>query len=157
MLRMLAATKPGGHLLELGTGTGLATAWLLDGMDAEARLTSVDVDSAVQSVARAALGHDKRLEIITQDGAEFLRGCTNTFDLIFADAMPGKYGSLDLALALLNPGAVYVIDDMLPQANWPAGHAEKVPTLLAELASHPQLRLVRLAWSSGLVIAARRA
>src|SRR5205085_1277758 len=44
MLRMLAATKPGGRLLELGTGTGLATAWLLDGMDRDARLISVDVD-----------------------------------------------------------------------------------------------------------------
>ena len=33
MLRVLAASKPRGRLLELGTGTGLCTAWLLDGMD----------------------------------------------------------------------------------------------------------------------------
>jgi predicted O-methyltransferase YrrM len=157
MLRMLAATKPRGRLLELGTGTGLATAWLLDGMDAEARLTSVDVDPAVQSIARAVLGHDERLEIITEDGCEFLRRCTDTFDLIFADAMPGKYELLDVALALLRPGGIYVADDMLPQANWPPGHAEKVPTLLAALAHRPELRLVKQAWSSGLVIAARRA
>ena len=157
MLRMLAATKPGGHVLELGTGTGLGTAWLLDGMDAKARLISVDIDSAVQSVARAVLGHDRRLELIVEDGAEFLQRCTNTFDLIFADAMPGKYESLDRALALLQPGGIYIIDDMLPQTNWVAGHAERVPTLLAALARHPQLRSVKLTWSSGLVIAARRA
>jgi predicted O-methyltransferase YrrM len=30
-LRELCAGKPGGNLLELGTGTGLATAWMLDG------------------------------------------------------------------------------------------------------------------------------
>jgi predicted O-methyltransferase YrrM len=42
LLRALAASKPGGRLLELGTGTGIATAWLLDGMDADATLISVD-------------------------------------------------------------------------------------------------------------------
>ncbi len=32
LLRTLAASKPGGAMLELGTGTGLSTAWILDGM-----------------------------------------------------------------------------------------------------------------------------
>ena len=32
LLRTLAASKPAGALLELGTGTGVGTAWLLDGM-----------------------------------------------------------------------------------------------------------------------------
>ena len=44
LLRTLAASKPGGRLLELGTGTGLSTAWILDGMDTAATLTSVDND-----------------------------------------------------------------------------------------------------------------
>lgn len=34
LLRTLAAIKTGGRFLELGSGTGLSTAWLLDGMDA---------------------------------------------------------------------------------------------------------------------------
>ncbi|MCE3291048.1 MAG: O-methyltransferase family 3, partial [Caulobacter sp.] len=68
LLRMLAACKPGGRLLELGTGTGLATAWLLDGMDAGARLVSIDNDSAVQGEARAALGEDSRVDFIADDG-----------------------------------------------------------------------------------------
>jgi len=62
LLRTLAAAKPGGRLLELGTGTGLATACLLDGMDAAAELVSVDTDQEVQAVAREALGHDPRVE-----------------------------------------------------------------------------------------------
>jgi len=32
-----------------------------------------------------------------------------------------KYTHLDDALALLKEGGLYVIDDMSPQANWPAG------------------------------------
>jgi predicted O-methyltransferase YrrM len=52
MLRTLAASKPGGHFLELGTGTGIATAWLLEGMDARSTLISIDNDSAVQQVSQ---------------------------------------------------------------------------------------------------------
>jgi predicted O-methyltransferase YrrM len=156
MLRVLAAAKPGGRLLELGTGTGLSTAWLLDGMDQDARLISVDVDPAAQAVAREILGCDTRLEIVTADAALFLRHqAPATFDLIFADAMPGKYECLDAALLLLRPGGLYVIDDMLPQENWPEGHAEKVPRLIADLAARAEFRIVSLAWSSGLVIVAR--
>jgi predicted O-methyltransferase YrrM len=33
LLRTLAASKPGGRILELGTGTGLSACWMLDGMD----------------------------------------------------------------------------------------------------------------------------
>src|SRR4051812_22450219 len=66
LLRLLAATKPGGRMLELGTGTGLATAWLLAGMDAGARLVSVDVDPIVQDVAREHL-RDERVRFILAD------------------------------------------------------------------------------------------
>jgi predicted O-methyltransferase YrrM len=156
MLRVLAASKPGGRLLELGTGTGLSAAWLLDGMDRDARLTSVDVDPGSQAVAREILGGDSRLEIVTMDAAVFLRRQTpETFDLIFGDAMPGKYECLDEALVLLRPGGLYVIDDMLPQTNWPENHAAKVPRLIADLAGRAAFRIVSLAWSSGLVLVAR--
>lgn len=33
LLRILAASKPNGNFLELGTGTGVSTAWILDGMN----------------------------------------------------------------------------------------------------------------------------
>jgi tRNA A58 N-methylase Trm61 len=49
----MAASKPGGRMLETGTGTGVGTCWLLDGMDATARLTTVDIDPTVQTIARA--------------------------------------------------------------------------------------------------------
>jgi predicted O-methyltransferase YrrM len=157
MLRVLAASKPGGRLLELGTGTGLCTAWLLDGMDRKARLTSVDVDPDVQTVAREYLGSDPRVEIVTADAGEFLRRQDGeTYDLIFADAMLGKYELLDEALALLRPGGLYVIDDMLPQDNWPESHAPRVPRLIADLAGRTDFRIVSLAWSSGLVVVARQ-
>lgn len=156
LLRALAASKPGGRMLELGTGTGLATAWLLDGMSRDAHLVSGDSDAAVQTVARELLGHDPRLELVTQDAGIYLPlQPPASFDLIFADAMPGKYEMGDAALALLRRGGLYIIDDMLPQASWPEGHAPKVPRLIDQLAARPELRIVSMAWSSGLVVAVR--
>lgn len=42
LLATLASSKPGGRLLELGTGAGLGTATLLGGMSPDAHLVSVD-------------------------------------------------------------------------------------------------------------------
>ena len=157
LLRTLAASKPGGKFLELGTGTGLATAWLLDGLDAQATLVSVDVDARMQEVARTHLHSDPRLTLVTEDGLRFLRRQQpSSFDFLFADAMPGKYEGLDEALRVLKPSGFYVVDDMLPQANWPEGHADKVPVLLNALSKNTSLSIVPLAWASGLVLAVKR-
>lgn len=157
LLSTLAASKPGGRLLELGTGTGVATAWILHGMNPEARLVTVDIDREAQQVAREVLGGDPRVEFVLSDGNHFLaEPRSGSFDLIFADAMPGKYESLNAALRWLSPGGMYVIDDLLPQPNWPEGHAAKVEPLLAELESRSDLVVTRMAWASGIAIATRR-
>lgn len=155
LLRALAAAKPDGAFLELGTGCGLGTCWLLDGMDARSQLTSVDNDPRVQAIAGEELGGDRRLTLSTGDGSEFLTRCTSRFDLIFADAWPGKFTHLDVALGLLNPGGIYVIDDLLPQPNWPVDHPPKVAGLLAALRASPGVTLTPLAWSTGVLIAVK--
>jgi len=155
LLAVLAASKPGGRLLELGTGTGHGTAWLLSGMDTTATL---DTDKAVVAVAQRHLGADGRVTFHITDGAEFLRQeGLRPFDVIYADAWPGKFSHLDEALSLLRPGGVYVIDDLLPQANWPEGHAPKVPALINEIERRSDFSTVRLAWASGLMLVVRRA
>jgi predicted O-methyltransferase YrrM len=157
LLRVLAASKPSGRLLELGTGTGVATAWLLAGMDARSALVSVDTDPEVQAVAREALGSDPRLLLIMDDGANFLRHQDpQSFDLVFADAMPGKYDALEEALAVVKPGGLYIIDDLLPQPNWPVGHAEKAPALLNRLANDHRFFIAPMAWASGVLVAVRK-
>jgi predicted O-methyltransferase YrrM len=157
LLRTLAASKPGGRFLELGTGTGVATAWVLDGMDATSQLVSVDVDAKLQESAREALGHDARLTLILEDAAAFLeRQPVASFDFVFADAMRGKYENLDDALRIVRAGGFYVIDDMLPQSNWPEGHGPRVLALLETLATRPDFEITPMAWASGLVVAVRK-
>jgi predicted O-methyltransferase YrrM len=157
LLSVLAATKPGGRLLELGTGTGHGTAWLLAGMDSTATLETFDTDPDVVAIARCHLGSDPRVTFHVVDGAEFLqRSGSRRFDLIYADAWPGKFSHLDEALALLQPGGIYVIDDLLPQPNWPDGHAPKVPALIDDIERRDEFATVRLAWGSGLMLVVRR-
>src|SRR5688572_31489907 len=50
LLRALAASKPNGRFLELGTGAGVGTAWPLAGMDPGSRLISIDNDAEVSKI-----------------------------------------------------------------------------------------------------------
>lgn len=156
LLRSLAASKPGGALLELGTGCGLGTSWLLDGMDAASSLVSVDTDSRVQAIAADELARDARLTLLLEDGAGFLASTERRFDLIYADAWPGKYSHLDDALRLLKPGGIYVADDMLPQPNWPDGHGTAAAGLAGQFDRLGGFAVTKLGWSTGLIIAVRR-
>jgi predicted O-methyltransferase YrrM len=102
------------------------------------------------------LSNDARLTLITEDAIAFLRRQDRSgFDLVFADALPGKYEGLDDALNVVKSGGFYIIDDMLPQPNWPEGHAPKVPGLMAQLAARPDFQILPLAWASGIVVAVR--
>lgn len=156
LLRVLASSRPGGRILELGTGTGIGTTWLLAGMDEQSVLISVDNSAEVQGVAAELLGHDARLKLVAEDGTTFLRKQQpRYFDLVFADAIPGKYEGLESALAIVKVGGFYVIDDMLPQPNWPEGHGEKVLGLIERLAARSDFLTLPLVWASGVVIAVR--
>ena len=158
LLQVLAASKPGGKLLELGTGTGIATSWLLSGMDESSSLVSVETDETLQSVAREILGSDNRLSLALEDGAAFLRKQpARSFDLIFADAMPGKFESLDDALVAIKPGGFYIIDDLLPQPNWPEGHGQKVDNLMYQLSADPRFAMLPIIWASGVAVLTRLA
>src|SRR5262245_18301160 len=157
LLGVLAASKPGGRLLELGTGTGHGAAWLLSGMDSTSRLDTVDTDANVVAIARRHLGDDARVTFHVVDGAEFIqRAPRSTYDLIYADAWPGKFSHLNEALALIRAGGMYVIDDLLPQPNWPEGHAPKVPALIHDIERRAEFVSVKLAWASGLMVVVRR-
>lgn len=158
LLQTLAASKPGGCFLELGTGTGLSTSWILAGMDQQAILISIDNDPHFLDIAKRFLGQDGRLTLECIEGEDWvLQNKDQKFDYIFADTWHGKYLLLDEVLEMLNPGAFYIIDDMLPQENWPEGHAEKATRLIESLEQREDLILTKQCWATGIVIAAKKA
>ena len=158
LLRTLVASKPAGEILELGTGVGMGTAWLLAGMDTAAHLTTVDHNEETMGIARHFLGSDPRLTFQLMDGIAFIHSChqQRSFDLIFADTYPGKFAALNETLALLKKGGMYVIDDMNPQPRWAADHLPKVEHLLSTLESREDLFITKLNWSVGMLVAVKR-
>ena len=107
LLRTLASSKPKGQFLELGTGTGLSAAWILDGVDDNSTLLSVDNDTSAQDIASEMLGSDRRLTLVCNDAGSWLENNQEKqFDFIFADTWPGKFSHLKLALNLLAEGGI---------------------------------------------------
>ena len=156
-LKTLIASKPNGRFLEIGTGIGLSLSWMIEGMDADSKLISVDNDPALISIASSYFGENDRVELICQDGTEWIKEYSGAkFDLIFADAWPGKYSEIDEVLDLLKVGGFYIIDDMTKQPNWPDGHEDNVITLTAYLEKRNDLQLTKMNWSTGLIMAVKK-
>lgn len=155
LLRTLVASKTSGEFLEIGTGTGLATSWMLEGMDQNSRLTSIDLDQTTQDVARKYIGEDERIDFLNGDAGDFLLRDTNQYDLIFADTFVGKYSMFDVTVSLLKMGGILVVDDLLPQPNWPEKQQELVDSFFLKLSKRKDLVFAPLLWSSGVVVATR--
>jgi predicted O-methyltransferase YrrM len=156
LLKTLVASRKSGRILELGTGGGLATSWILDGMDHQTKLLTIENNAALWEIAKEQLA-DHRIEFLLSDGYTWLKEYKGEkFDLIFADAMPGKYDLFEETIGLLKSGGFYIIDDMQPQSNWPPGHAERVDAFILKLESRKDLVLTKMKWSTGIIIAVKK-
>lgn len=158
VLALLAASKPGGRILELGTGMGAGLAWLAHGADRATTIVTVELEPTLQAVARD-LVPDPRIEFVIGDAGPWLtyaaaRG--DRFDLVFADAWPGKFSHLDEALRLVGPGGFFVVDDLRTQPHWDEEHQARVEALLPVLEGQRGWRTMRLGRGNGMMVLARR-
>lgn len=157
LLRTLAASRPGGCLAELGTGTGVGAAWLLAGMDDTARLTTAELDPGRAKVARRVLGDDPRAEVLAGDWRKAIPH--GPFDLLFSDCAPSKREteSLEVLVDALRPGGMLVLDNFSPPAHLPEGLHAGDPEREA-LWNYPGLICTEVAVSAGerIILAARR-
>lgn len=157
LLRSLAASKPGGRLLEIGTGLGHGTSWLLSGMDGDAHLYSVENSMEQAEFARELFKMDTRVDIVSGSAhATITNYGPRSFDLIFADAPMGKFEMLEETISALRPGGIYVADDMNPQPTWPENGAEKVAEMLETLERQSDLCVTKMNWDTGIVMAVRK-
>jgi predicted O-methyltransferase YrrM len=158
LLATLAAAVPErGTILEMGTGVGAGTAWIVHGLGArsDVRVTTVDVDAATAAIARAAAWP----AFVTLRTADVLAVLDElgSFDLIFADAQGGKWTGLDRTIAALRPAGLLLVDDMTPPTWLDEAHRAHTARVRTTLLEHPDLRAVELACGSGMILAARSA
>jgi len=118
-LRMLASAIRARAVVEVGTGAGVSTLWLLSGMPADGVLTSIDVNVEHQQSARrlfTGLGLPSgRVRMIAGDAINVLpRLADGAYDLVLLDADPLDYlEQFELATVLLRSGGLMVINDAL--------------------------------------------
>lgn len=113
-LRLLAAATTAKAVIELGTGAGVSSLWLLAGMRESGILTSVDAESEHQRLAKASLAEagipTGRARLIHGRALEVLPRLSDAaYDLVFCDANKAENPDyLDAAARLLRPGGLVV-------------------------------------------------
>jgi predicted O-methyltransferase YrrM len=114
--RFLAVLAAGSSsIAELGTGTGIGTAWMASAMPAGGRLTTVEIDEELARVLRGLFDADRRIDVVTGDAVTEVASRA-PFDLIFADCGIRDDASFDGLVDLLKPGGRIVMDDVTPVA-----------------------------------------
>lgn len=157
LLKTLISSKSKSNILELGTGISLSLSWMIDGLDAESKLITVDNDPELTKIAEEFFEADSRVDIVCEDGTIWLKNYKGEkFDLVFADAWPGKYSEIEEVLDLIKVGGFYVIDDMTFQPNWPEGHADKASKLISYLENRKDFSLTKMDWSTGVIIMTKK-
>ena len=156
LLKTLLSSKPNGRFLELGTGIVLSLSWMMDGMDEGSKLITIDNNPELIAIAKQYFGEDERVEIVCEDGSKWIKEYDGEkFDLIFADAWPGKYSETEEVLNFIKVGGYYIIDDMTAQPNWPDGHDKNVAELIKYLEEREDFTLTKMRWSTGIIIAVK--
>ena len=119
VLSVLAAAVRPRTAVEVGTGTGVSTLYLLRGMPEEGVLTTIDVEVEHQRAAKEALAEagirSGGTRMIAGRALDVLPRLTDAaYDLVLVDADKTEYAAyLDQALRLLRPGGVLAVDNAL--------------------------------------------
>ena len=114
VLRLLAAASSAKAVVELGTGAGVSSLYLLHGMRPDGVLTSVDAESEHQRLAKTSLREagiaSGRARLIGGRALDVLpRLSDGAYDLVFCDANRSEnLDYLQAALRLLHPGGLVV-------------------------------------------------
>lgn len=169
LLEALAAVKPDGRCLEIGTAIGYGTLHLARGA-AAGRVVSIDRDAGSQARARGYLeraGVADRVELVEAEALDWLARTEGDpgFDLVFLDGDKRDYRRcLDLVLPRMPVGGRIVVDNLL----WHGAIAD--PSLRAEddesadaleafnpyFTIHPQLATVILPLGDGVGLGVKR-
>lgn len=119
VLQLLAASVQARTAVEVGTGTGVASLWILRGMVPDGVLTTIDIEAEHQRAAKAAFTEDgirpTRVRAITGRALDVLpRLADAAYDLVLVGADKASYPEyVEQGLRLLRPGGVLAVDDAL--------------------------------------------
>lgn len=163
-LQLLARALDARHVVEIGTGAGVSTTYLLRGMNPAGVITTIDREAEHHKAARRTLADagfaPERARMITGRALEVLPRLTDGgYDMVLIDARKVEYPMyLEHALRLLRPGGMIAIDNALWHGRVPdpAQRDEEttaVRTTLKAVRENETLTTVLLTAGDGLCVA----
>ena len=116
-LRFLVQATRAKRVLEVGCYTGYSALSMAEGLPADGKLTTLDIDPDNAKIAReywAKSPHGKKIELIVGDAKQTLEKLSGPFDFVFVDADKNGYIKyVELALKRLSPTGIIVCDNCL--------------------------------------------
>jgi predicted O-methyltransferase YrrM len=168
LLELVVAMVGARAAVEVGTAIGVSTLHIARALSEGGTVISFEVDAGRHEAARGYLeraGLGARVDLRLKDGTEGLAELEGSFDFAFLDAAKGDYpAQLDRVLALLRPGGVVAIDNVLlsgavaarrNRTHWPDEDVLRMRAFNADLVANPGLTATVLSVGDGVALAIR--
>jgi caffeoyl-CoA O-methyltransferase len=169
LVAMLARATGARAVLEVGLAIGYTALQIARGLAEGGRVTSLESDPGMITVARGFLGRDPagaRVDIVQGDAAATMAALAGPFELFYIDADKTGYPRyVELALERLAPGGLVLIDNLLMDGavasakgdgHWSQASVDAARRLNAELAADSRLTFVLLPVGDGVGMVQRR-
>ncbi|WP_343571968.1 O-methyltransferase [Mycobacterium sp.] len=166
LLSLLTKLSGGKAVVEVGTGAGVSSLWLLSGMRDDGVLTTIDIEPEHQRIAKEAFSDGgigpSRTRLISGRAQEVLtRLADDSYDLVFIDADPLDQPDYVVeGVRLLRSGGVIVVHGAAAggRAGDPAAHDDEVAAVREAtrlIAENEQLTPALVPLGGGLLAAVR--
>jgi predicted O-methyltransferase YrrM len=125
-----------GKILEVGTGYGVSTSWILSAMSTQASLISVDRSQQQIELIEHVLIREN-VDFISGDWKEVIH--KGPFNFIFADATDAKKDNAESLFEALEVGGILIMDDFTAEEYWPDEWKGKPDAVREFWLNHPRL------------------
>jgi predicted O-methyltransferase YrrM len=116
-LQALIFANDAGRVLEIGTFTGATALAIAEALPSDGRLTTIELDEAVASIARRHLDasdHSHKIDLRIGDAREVVETLPGPFDLVFIDAWKQHYiDYFEAVLPKLSERGLIVADNVI--------------------------------------------
>lgn len=167
VLRTFAAAVDAKNVVEIGTGAGVSALWLLEGMNDEGVLTSVDNEAEHQLIAKDAISQagisPNRVRLINGQPQDVLDRLTESaYDIVFISGKPlALTGHIERSMALLRPGGLLIIDralwnDKVPDATQSDNDTVAMRGVVESMATNEELIGALIPMGGGLLVGVKK-